>query len=134
MFKIFKYKKMYEDIEKELNELEIEFNDYKKQAEKNNNKFTRDIELLENNIITKNETIEKLEIKIAETMKKLNETEKAKKSIAGKSGGLKKANNKMLAEKKEMLELINNLIKERQKFMKGKKRPTIEELKKYFKH
>lgn len=134
MFKIFKYKKMYEETEKELNKLEIEFNNYKKSTEKNNNKFKSSIDLLTTASIAKDEKIKKLEITIAEKVEKLNATEIVKRSIAGRNGGLKKANNKMVAEKKEMLELINNLIKERQKLMKEKNSPTIEELKKYFNH
>lgn len=50
----------------------------------------------------------------------------------GSIGGLKRQNNKLKNERKEMLDLINNLIKELKK--KPKNRPTLEELKRYFKN
>ena len=52
---------------------------------------------------------------------------------AGKLGICKRKLNSALREKQEMMELINNLICERQKIMKLNKKPTIEEMKKYFK-
>lgn len=53
--------------------------------------------------------------------------------LAGRCGGYKKQINKINKDNQEMKILINNLITERQKMLKLKKRPTLSEIKNYFK-
>ena len=96
---------------------------------------------------SKDEIINKLRQDLADNEKNINamtvskgsleilcDSQKKKiQAIGGKLGGYKKQANKLKKEKNEMLNLINNLLLERQKFLKQKKIPTIEELKRNFK-
>lgn len=56
-----------------------------------------------------------------------------RRKTSGKLGNYKRKMNNLVAEKEEMIELINNLIDERQQMMKLRKKPTVDELRKYFK-
>lgn len=143
MFKIFKYKSMYEDAENERCDLELEFDKYKSDKTKELDKTKKDYEekikklnadyaqlsCLDNekenmiNVLT--ERIQKLE-------KELDRKEKQRRSCAGSLGGLSKYNKKLIAERGEMMELINNLLKEIQTLTHQRRKPTLEELRNYY--
>lgn len=133
MFQIFKYKKLYEDMVIKNKELEKE----KKNAQDNDLETTIKLSQTENEL--KN-TINNYENKINNYESKINLLEKniqhkeiLRRKVAGKVGGLTRYNNKLLSEKSDMMQLINNLIEENQKLKNSKKRPNINEIKKYFK-
>ena len=110
-------------------------------------KLANDLRVVNRNLEIKKEIVKRLEDKIArydsiivehdKEINKLNTNlkslKKQNKIFSGRIGGYKKQINKLKKEKNSMMELIQNLITERQKKLKLKKRPTIEELKKYFK-
>lgn len=131
MLKIFKYKKMYLEarnelagttvrlsteianvnkLNKQLEELTIEYENYRKKAFKDNM------------------------LMLESKDKKIQEKEDARRKNACKIGGLKARNNILLNERQQMLDLINKLIEENATLKKQRnKRPfTIEELKKYY--
>jgi len=70
---------------------------------------------------------------IARANIELDIKEKQRRQNAGKIGGLTTYRNKLLAEKKEMLALYERLLLEIRKLSREKKKPTLEELRKYFK-
>ena len=65
--------------------------------------------------------------------KEYSQKEHQRRLLAGRCGGYKRQINKINKENKEMMLLINNLITERQKMLKLKRKPTLVELKNYFK-
>ncbi len=90
-----------------------------------------------NNLKFENLKYEEIIVKYDKEINKLKKEcelkEKQRRQSAGRCGNYKRKLNASLREKKEMMDLINNLIVERQNVMKLKKRPTIEEMRKYFK-
>ena len=79
------------------------------------------------------ETIVKYDKEINKLKKECDLKEKQRRQSAGRCGNYKRKLNESLKEKKEMMDLINSLISERQQVMKLKKRPTVDEMRKYFK-
>lgn len=138
MFKIIS-KKRYEKEINEKYEISLEYSRYKSKTDAyidDLNKQTRD---LCNVLDKRNKELDKSNKELIEKEKeitclqtKIKKKEKLRRKSAGKTGGLVKQNQKLLAERQEMLELINNLIVERQKLKQERKRPTIGELKRYF--
>lgn len=150
MFKIFKYKSMYEDAENERCDLELEFDKYKSDKAKEIDKTRKDYEdkikklnaeleskdmdyaqliCLDNE---KENTIKVLTEQIQKLEKEVERKEKQRRSCAGSLGGLSKYNKKLIAERGEMMELINNLLKEIQKLTNQRRKPTLEELRNYY--
>lgn len=64
--------------------------------------------------------------------KDYTDKEKQRRALAGRCGGYKKELNKYVLKNKEMMDLINKLIIDRQTILKLKKKPTLEEIKNYF--
>ena len=70
---------------------------------------------------------------IVQLKNKLIKKEKNRRETAGKVGGLTAKNNRLLREKQDMLDLINRLLVELRKLSKEKHKPTLNELREYFK-
>jgi len=147
MFKYFKIKNENEELKKINDKLsndkkrlyaEIDENNFK--YEENKKELLSKINQLEKTITENKNNNQKYNSVLMEelkVLKKSNEVKTAKISELkidvhkkqGAIGGLTRYNNKLKSERKEMLDLMNKLIKERKIRAKA---PTIEELKKYF--
>lgn len=132
MFKIFKYKKLYEKEHKEKLKLLNDKISTEKECSKEINAFKKKLEEVELNAYRTKKHAADLELLLDDTHKQLDEKEEARHKNACKVGGLTKENHKLINEKKEMLDFIGKLLIERKKYIKDKKHPTLEELKKYF--
>ena len=143
MLGFLKYKSRYESLLKSYKLLERkliketeDFDNFKQEMEKkfNNQRYDDTTEnlKLKMELSNKDDTIKVLEKTIADLKEQLASIEKKRRVNAGKVGSYVKKMQFLANEKKEMMDLINNLIDERQKILKLKKRPTLNELKKYF--
>lgn len=147
MFKIFKYKSMY----KQEHQKYLDLLNMKNIMQKENNEDLKafreklldseqEITKLRKEILTRENLNKKLTEEIGEYVQciaraniKLDIKEKQRRQNAGKIGGLTTYRNKLLAEKKEMLTLYERLLLEIRKLSREKKKPTLEELRRYFK-
>lgn len=147
MFKIFKYKKLY----KQEHQKYLDLLNMKNRMQKENNEdlkafrerildLEQEITKLRKDILTRENLNKKLMEEIDEYVQciarasiELDIKEKRRRQNAGKIGGMTTYKNKMLAEKQEMLALIDRLLLEIRKLSRERKKPTLEELRKYFK-
>ncbi|MBQ9658729.1 MAG: hypothetical protein IJV31_08185 [Clostridia bacterium] len=139
MFKIFKYKKLYEKEHEDKIKLLNDITNTKKECSEEISAFKKKIEELESAVSVANKRADDLDTELTcvnilldDANKQLDEKEEARHKNACKVGGLTKENHKLINEKKEMLDFIGKLLTERKKYIKDKKHPTLEELKKYF--
>lgn len=143
MLGFLKYKSRYESLLKSYKLLERkliketeDFDNFKQEMEKkfNNQRYDDTTEnlKLKMELSNKDDTIKALEQTIADLKEQLADVEKKRRVNAGKVGSYVKKMQFLANEKKEMMDLINNLIDERQRILKLKKRPTLNEIKKYF--
>ena len=131
------YKSLYEEAQKDYDQLLSTYKICINQAEKTVKKYNEYITEKNAYIKKLQQALEKQNKDLIKTLtfyeNKLKEKENARRKSAGKSGGLIAKNNKMQQEKQQMLDLINRLLVEIRKLSKEKKKPTLTELKKYFK-
>lgn len=147
MFKIFKYKSLYQqehqkylDLLNMKNRMQKEniedckaFREKIADLEQDKAKLRKDILTRENLNKKLSEEIEEYVSCICKANTLIDIKEKQRRQNAGKIGGLTTYRNKLLAEKKEMLALYDRLLLEIRKLSREKKKPTLEELRKYFK-
>lgn len=147
MFKIFKYKSMYKQEHQKYLDLLNMKNRMQKENIEDCKAFREKIADLEQDkaklrkeILTRENLNKKLMEEIDEYVQciaraniELDIKEKQRRQNAGKIGGLTTYRNKLLAEKKEMLALYERLLLEIRKLSREKKKPTLEELRRYFK-
>lgn len=147
MFKIFKYKSMYKqehqkylDLLNMKNRMQKEniedckaFREKIADLEQEKAKLRKDILTRENLNKKLTEEIEEYVTCICKANTMIEIKEKQRRQSAGKIGGMTTYKNKMLAEKQEMLALIDRLLLEIRKLSRERKKPTLEELRKYFK-
>ena len=137
--KIFKgryYKGLYEleKSENKLLETNLKTKEDKITEQKKVIKKLMDDTNLENNVNRHYES------QIAKLEEKVERKEQLRRKVAGKVGGLTaekhkllERNNELLREKAEMRDLINKLLEEVRKNSKERYKPTLKELKEYFK-
>ncbi len=148
IYKYLKQKKELEELKTEIIDLELQNNNKEKEIQKNVDKINQlksDNKLYYSHLEHSKKEYDKLQF-IHELFKKQAENEKEilfnkisdlkhkEHQKVGAIGGLKRSNNKLKKERKEMMELINRLIVELKKKPNQRKTPTINELKKYYKN
>lgn len=141
MLRIFKYKSLYLDTcnvlavkQNKLNNASNKINELKQQLELEEQKSKQQLEIEKQKLDDyKKESQEQYLLLLDNSNKRVQAKEKLRRKNAGKVGALQKKNNELLKEKQEMLDLINKLIAENQKLKKTKKKPTIDEMRRYFK-
>lgn len=141
MLRIFKYKSLYLDTcnvlavkQNKLNNASNKINQLKQQLELEEQKSKQQLEIEKQKLDDyKKESQEQYLLLLDNSNKRVQAKEKLRRKNAGKVGALQKKNNELLKEKQEMLDLINKLIAENQKLKKTKKKPTIDEMRRYFK-
>ena len=129
--KIFKgkyYKELYETEKEDNKWLETQL---KTRADKITEQKSVIKKLMEDiNVVSK--ANEYYESQIEELKEKIERKEQLRRKVAGKVGGLTAEKHKLLNEKQEMLKLINKLLEEIRKNSKERYKPTLKELKEYF--
>lgn len=152
IYKYLKQKKKLEELKAEIIDLELQNDNKEKEIQKCKSKMTDEINQLKSDnklyyshLEHSKKEYDKLQF-IHELFKKQCESEKEilfnkisdlkhkEHQKVGAIGGLKRSNNKLKKERKEMMELINRLIIELKKKPNQRKTPTINELKKYYKN
>lgn len=134
------YKKLYEEEHKEYLALTKSYKKATKFYEEMKEEFDRNILERNSYINSLEKLVEKQNNQLKDNAKlidqsknKLIKKEKNRRETAGKVGGLTAKNNRLLREKQDMLDLINRLLVELRKLSKEKHKPTLKELKEYFK-
>ena len=130
--KIFKgkyYKELYETEKEDNKWLETQLQIRKDKINEQKNVIKK---LMEDVNFVSNEN-EYYESQIEELKEKVERKEQLRRKVAGKVGGLTAEKHKLLNEKQEMLKLINKLLEEIRKNSKERYKPTLKELKEYFK-
>ena len=122
-------KNKYELSQKVIKELELDISRYDKKL----NAKQEIINKLQQNNAKYEEIIMNYDKEINILKNECDKKELQRRKSSGKLGNCKRKLNIALKEKKEMMELINNIISERQKILKLKKKPTLDEMRKYFK-
>lgn len=141
MLRIFKYKSLYLDTcnvlavkKNKLNNAFNKINELKQQLKLEEQKSKKQLEIEEIKLNDyKKQSQEQYLLLLDTSNKRVQAKEKLRRKNAGKVGALQKKNNELLKEKQEMLDLINKLIAENQKLKRTKKKPTIDEMRRYFK-
>lgn len=129
--KIFKgkyYKELYETEKEDNKWLETQL---KTRADKITEQKSVIKKLMEDINFVSNAN-EYYESQIEELKEKIERKEQLRRKVAGKVGGLTAEKHKLLNEKQEMLKLINKLLEEIRKNSKERYKPTLKELKEYF--
>lgn len=129
LFKGKYYKGLYEQEEQD--------NVWLKSTIKEKNKNIKGLELQVVELNKANDLKNLINKHYAEEIKRLEkEVEKKealRRKVAGRVGGLKAKNHRLLHEKTEMRDLINKLLEEIRRNSKERYKPTLKELKEYFK-
>ena len=129
-------KKDYELLEKNIKELNHDISildGLLEQEKKINDKLKKSNSEYEELIGDFDRNVNTLEKENTNLKNQLDTKEKQRRKVAGKYGNCNRKLKKFVKERKDMMDLINNLIIERQKILKLKKKPTIEEMRNYFK-
>lgn len=140
MLNIFKYKKMYFNVCNDLANISLKLDSAESEIQSLKKELGEEKEIHEifknlkkNNISKLENKVMNLSVQNIQLNEQVQKKEKLRRKNSGKLGAFQKKINYLQKERDEMMNLINNLLQENMKLKRLKKKPSINDLRHYFK-